>query len=60
MHRQLAQTQEEAAALAAKFESVPGSEVEITEVHDKAETDLTTHTREIIEDLKATDRSPSD
>ena len=57
MHRQIAETREEADALAAKFESAPGAEVEITEVHDKAETDLTTHTREILEDLRTAESS---
>ena len=55
MHRHLAESREEADALAEKFGSVPGSVVDITEVHDKAETDLMTHTREIVEDLQAHD-----
>lgn len=59
MHRQMAETREEADALAAKFESVSGTEVDITEVHHPAETDLTTHTREIVEDLHADQPSTS-
>ena len=52
MHRQLADTREKADALAVKFGSAEGAEVEITEVHERAETDLTTHTRELLEDLR--------
>lgn len=57
MHRQLAETREEADALAARFERVSGSEVDVTEVHDPAESDLTTHTREIVEDLLVAETS---
>lgn len=52
MHSQLADTRDEADALAAKFGAAEDAEVDITEVHDRAETDLTTHTREIVEDLQ--------
>jgi hypothetical protein len=55
MHSQRAETRTEADTLAAKFTRAPGTEVDITEVHDRAETDLTTHTREILEDLKIAD-----
>lgn len=57
MHTQVAETREQAEALAAKFESAPGTDVDITQVHDRAETDLTTHTREILEDLRRADPS---
>ena len=57
MHSQLANTREEANVLAVKFGSAPEAEVDVTEVHDKAETDLTIHTREIVEDLQH-ERSP--
>ncbi len=52
MHSQIADTRDHADALAAKFVHAPGTEVDITEVHDKAESDLTTHTREVIEDMQ--------
>lgn len=43
---------ETALELKERFELVPHTSAEIVEVHERAETDLTTHTREIIEDLK--------
>ena len=51
VHMQEAATREEALALKARFEEVPHTDAEIVEVHDPAETDLTTHTREIVEDI---------
>lgn len=52
MHSQMTDTRKEAEALAAKYESMSGVEAEITEVHDRAETDLAAHTRELIQDLE--------
>jgi len=43
---QHASTREEAEALAQRISGVPGTTVTIEEVHDPAETDLTTLTRE--------------
>lgn len=60
MHSQLMETRAEADALAAKFESSPGTVVDITEVHDRAETDLTAHTRELLEDLRGVDPSSAE
>lgn len=51
MHAQLVDTREEAEALRAKFEEVPHAEVVITPVHDAAESDLTTHTRELLDNI---------
>ena len=53
IHVQEAASHEEAAALKARFEQVPHSEAEIVEVHEDAETDLTTKTREIVESIAA-------
>lgn len=53
IHVQEAASYEEALALKARFEQVPHSEAEIIEVHDDAETDLTTVTREIVETIAA-------
>jgi len=52
MHRQQASTRDEADQLASRFEAAPGAIVDITEIHEQAETDLTTHTRELVEDLQ--------
>lgn len=52
MHSQPADTRRQADALAAKFASRPGIEVEVTEMRDRAETDLTTRTREAVEQLQ--------
>lgn len=52
MHSEMVSTREEALSLVAKFESFPGTEADITEVHDRAETDLAAHTRELVEDLQ--------
>lgn len=41
----------EAHRLKERFDAIPHTEGEIVEVHDPAETDLTTHTREIVEDI---------
>lgn len=43
---------EEALALKERFELVPHTDATIVEVHDREETDLTAHTRELIEDLR--------
>ena len=50
-HLQEAATHDEALRLKAQFEAVPHTDVEIEIVHDPAATDLTTHTREIVEDI---------
>lgn len=47
VHMQEATSREDAERLKAKFEGVPHTEAEIVEVHDRAETDLTT--REIVD-----------
>lgn len=49
---QEAETRAEAEALQQRYESVPGTDAEIEEIHQPAETDLTTHTREILDDMK--------
>jgi len=51
IHVQEAADLEEAKALKARFEQVPHSEAEIVEVHEEAETDLTTVTRKIVESI---------
>ncbi len=51
VHVQEATSYEDAVALSEKFEAVPHTEAEIVEVHDRAETDLTTRTREVVEDI---------
>lgn len=51
-HQQLAETLAEAEGLATKFAEAAGATVEISEVHERAETDLTTHTRELVEELQ--------
>ena len=48
---QEAETRSEAEALRQRYESVPGTTAEIEEVHDPSETDLTTHTREILDEM---------
>lgn len=50
-----AATRSEAEALKKRFEDVEGTSAEIEEIHDAAETDLTTHTRELLEEIN-TDR----
>ena len=50
---QEAETRAEAEALQQRYESVPGTDAEIEEVHDPSETDLTTHTREILHNMNA-------
>lgn len=52
MHSQMVGSKDEAEALAARYDSMPGVEAEVTEVHDRAETDLTARTREMIEGLE--------
>ena len=51
VHMQEATDRADAERLKAQFEAVPHTEAEIVEVHDPAETDLTTHTREIVETI---------
>lgn len=51
-HQQLAETLTEAEELAERMGAAAGTEVEISEVHERAETDLTTHTRELVEELQ--------
>ena len=51
VHVQEAATLEEAVRLREQFEAVAHSHAEIEEVHDPAETDLTTRTRELVEDI---------
>lgn len=53
IHKQQAATLVEATQLAEKFRTTSDSIVDITPVHDKAATDLTTHTREMVEDLQS-------
>lgn len=57
VHMQEAPNHDAAVALKERFESVPHTEAEIIEVHEPAETDLTTHTREIVEDIAKRARS---
>ena len=57
IHVQEAANYEEAKALQARFEQVPHSEAEIVEVHEDAETDLTTVTREIVETIASESQS---
>lgn len=52
VHVQDAETRAEAEELARRFEGVSGTSVTITEVHSRAESDLTTHTREMLDDLR--------
>jgi len=51
VHMQEATSHEEAVRLKERFEAVPHTEAEIVEVHDAAETDLTTKTREVVEEI---------
>lgn len=51
MHGQITESLEDAESLKRVFEQAPSSEVEIVEVHDASETDLTTKTREIVESI---------
>lgn len=51
VHMQEATGAADAERLKQRFEKVAGTTAEIIEVHDPAETDLTTHTREIVEDI---------
>jgi len=51
VHLQEATSHDDALRLKAKFEAIPHTEAEIVEVHDPATTDLTTHTREIVETI---------
>jgi len=57
VHMQEASDLEAARRLKDQFEAVPRTTAEIVEVHDPAETDLTTHTREIVEDIASRARS---
>ena len=51
VHLQEATSREDAERLKARFEGVPHTQAEIVAVHDRAETDLTTHTREIVDTI---------
>ena len=51
VHMQEATSREDALRMKEKFETVPRTEAEIIEVHDPAETDLTTKTREVVEGI---------
>jgi len=57
VHMQEAEDLEKARELKEQFEAVPHTTAEVVEVHDPAETDLTTHTREIVEDIASRARS---
>lgn len=52
VHIQEAVNHDAALALKERFELVPHTIAEIVEVHESEETDLTTHTRELIEELQ--------
>jgi len=54
---QEAETRSEAASLQQRYESVPGTTADIEEIHDPSETDLTTHTREILDDMNVEGRN---
>lgn len=51
VHMQEATSHDDAVRLKEKFEAIPHTEAQIVEVHDAATTDLTTHTREIVESI---------
>ena len=51
VHAQEAKDYEDAVRLKNKFESVANTIGEIVKVHDPAVIDLTTHTREIVEEI---------
>lgn len=51
VHVQEATSHDDAVRLKEKFEAAPHTEAEIVEVHDPAETDLTTKTREVVEKI---------
>jgi|GEM_PF-2747291 len=53
MQMQEVATRDEALALKERFEQVPNTTAEIVEIHDPEETDLTAHTRELIEEIGA-------
>jgi len=57
VHMQEAANLEDAKRLKEQFETVPHTDAEIVEVHDPAGTDLTTHTREIVESIAKEARS---
>ena len=57
VHMQEALDLDDAERLKAQFEDVPGTIAEIVEVHEPAETDLTTHTREIVKSIAKRARS---
>lgn len=51
VHMQEATSYDDAQRMKERIESIPHTTADIIEVHDPAETDLTTHTREIVEDI---------
>jgi hypothetical protein len=51
VHMQEAKSHEDALRLKKRFEAVAHTVAELIEVHDAAETDLTTKTREVVEDI---------
>lgn len=51
MSMQEATDRDAAQQLKDRCEAVPGTTAEIIEVHEPTETDLTTHTRELVEDV---------
>lgn len=59
MHTHVVQTRAEADAIVKKFEDEPHVDVTVVEVHEPEEADLTTHTRELVEDLQETSSDPS-
>lgn len=52
LHSQMANTEEEATELVASLDHTHDAEIEITPIHEPSETDLTAHTRELVEDLQ--------
>lgn len=57
VHLQEALDGDDAQRLKEQFEAVAGTTADICEVHERAETDVTTHTREIVEDIAKRARS---
>lgn len=52
VHMERAETLATAQDLKTRFEQAPHTVADISEVHERAETDLTTHTRELLESLQ--------
>lgn len=59
VHIQEATSLEDAERIKARFDSLRDTNGEIDLVHDPAETDLTAHTRELLEDLASASRRAS-